>query len=244
MEINNNLTKFIKTSNKGNNNLDLVSRIIEAKKATRNIFNYNIAKNIKERKIRYMQKEENPYKAYYIITQLKNVNTSESIENKFDISEVDPIYQVLLSDSTIQNPFIINSELIKIINKYTRDYSSREAKAKAIFYWIEENISYGDSHKQYGYRNTVEVLANKQGVCGEMVFLYITMSRSVNLRSNYVSVEIDCTGKRVNHACAVVETERGKVFVDPAYHTYDIQHKKVYICSDREVIERYNQWRL
>ena len=150
---------------------------------------------------------------------------------------------VFVNDKSIQNPFVISKELVKIIKKETRYLSTSEDKAKAIFNWIERNIDYGERKKYYGYSNTEEVLRNREGVCGEMAFLYITMARSINLKSSYVSVSKDCYRERVQHACAIVDIGHRDVLVDPAYHAYDVKHEKFKILSDAEVISRFNQWR-
>jgi len=76
-----------------------------------------------------------------------------------------------------------------------------------------------------------------------MAFLYITMARSVNLRASYVSVTRDCHRKKVHHACAMVHTLSRDIMVDPAYHTFGIEHKEYKVLTDMDVLERFNQWR-
>ena len=128
-----------------------------------------------------------------------------------------------------------------------------------VFDWMESNVGYDDS-KYYnltsgfirklgifgdeaGYRNSQEVLDDEEGICGELAFLYVTMARSVGLESNVAQVDIDKFSDKVNHACAVVKADGKRIFVDPAYDTFDIHHKKIEILSDKDVIERYKRWR-
>jgi hypothetical protein len=160
-----------------------------------------------------------------------------------DLSDINPNYNLTLTDDSIDNPFIINSELVRAIRDYTKDCETNEAKARAIFDWIETNIEYGHSNPEKTYGNTRDVLINKKGICGEMAFLDITMNRSVNLRSSFVYVMVDNRGKRVEHACALVEVEGGNILVDPAYHTYDIHHQKWEVLSDAKITQMYNAWR-
>ena len=134
-----------------------------------------------------------------------------------------------------------NSELVRIIRAATKDLTSKEAKARIIYDWIEQNIEYGKIDGRAGYIDSKEVLSYRRGICAEMAFLYIAMARSVGLKSNFVSVDRDYKGKRVSHACAVVETERGLVFVDPAYHTYDVKHKKYQIWRDMDIINMFRR---
>jgi hypothetical protein len=165
-------------------------------------------------------------------------------EPVLDVSKIDNGYRVLVNDESIQNPFIISSGLVKTIRRYTKNCNSQEETARAIFDWMQQNIQYGDSKRKNGYKNSEEVINQGQGVCGEMAFLYITMARCCGLKSAYVSVEEDSRGKKVHHACAVVDVGYRDLFVDPAYHSYDVNHQKFKVLTDAEVLVRFNQWRV
>jgi len=159
-----------------------------------------------------------------------------------DISKINNSYDIYINDESIINPFVISSSLVKIIKNHTRNAQTKESKAKSVYHWMSENINYGGNRRQNGYRNSKEVLVTKEGVCGEMTFLYIAMTRCIGLRSAYVSVRRDMTGRNVTHACAVVDVGRD-VYVDVAYNTYNIKHLKQRILCDAEVIRRFNYWR-
>ncbi|MBT5023141.1 transglutaminase domain-containing protein [Candidatus Woesearchaeota archaeon] len=158
-----------------------------------------------------------------------------------DVGEIRDEYQLLVNDESVRNPFIVSSGLVDIIRNETKNLNSNEKKARRIYDWIEKNIEYGKGLKKYS--NSEEVINQRRGVCGEMAFVYVTMARCIGLKSSYVSVRRDYSGKKVHHACAVVRTERGNIFVDPAYHTYDVKHKDYEVLNDVEVLERFNQWR-
>ncbi len=158
-----------------------------------------------------------------------------------DPTQVDGSYNILITDHSIQSPFMINADLIRIIRANTRQSFSKEQRAKAIYDWIEHNIEYGKIGDPKSYINSGDVLNQKRGICAEMAFLYIAMARSVGLRSNFVSVDKDYRKKRVNHACAAVELEgrlmqENPVLVDPAYHIYDAQHRKYRVWQDKEIM--------
>ena len=177
-----------------------------------------------------------------VIYKLKEDYRREQ-EPVLDVSDIDENYNVLVNDESIQNPFIISSGLVRTIRKHARKYQGAEAKARAIFDWIERNIEYGTSKRTNGYKNTKEVLRHKEGVCGEMAFVYITMARCCGLRSAYVSVDVDCRGEDVCHACAIVDVGYRDILVDPAYHAFDVKHRKYEVLTDSGVLERFNQWR-
>ena len=187
--------------------------------------------NNSSKNILYFIKKENKIK--YLESKLKGAISLDIIEQNYNIS---------ISDNSVDNPFLINSELIKIIHEHTKDKKDDFSKARAIFDWVEQNIEYGTRKLINGYRNSKEVLLLKEGICGEMAYLYITMARSLGLKSNYVSVSVDNRGKKVSHGCASVRMNR-HILVDPAYHTFDIKHSRYRIISDREAIQNYKSWR-
>lgn len=165
-------------------------------------------------------------------------------DDKLKVGEIDGNYQIVITERCVENPFVIDSELVKIIKKHTRKCTTDYDKARAIFDWFEENIQYGDRKRNgHKYRNSEEVLETKEGVCGEMAYLYVAMSRVVGLKSNYVSVRRDCHGKKVHHGCAIVDTESGSVLVDPAYHIFDVQHSDYDSISDEKAINQFKEWR-
>lgn len=152
-------------------------------------------------------------------------------------------YNVLISDATIDSPFTINGQLIGIVRSLVSRSQSREQKARKIYRWVENNIEYGKIGGNEQYIDSSDVLKHKTGICAEMAFLYTAMARSVGLKSNFVSVEIDCYGKSVRHACSSVETERGRILADPAYHQYDARHQKFKIWEDCEITNTFQHLR-
>ncbi len=144
-------------------------------------------------------------------------------------------------------PFQVNQQIVDAAQKIVAGKSFPEEKARAIFDWFEKNIAYGKSarkHHKKGYRHSAEVFTDKEGVCGEMAVLYVAMARAVGLESNYVSVDVDYKGENVCHACAAVKLVGKFILVDPAYHTFDILHRKFSILNDIQAIPHFKSMRV
>ncbi|RMF55689.1 transglutaminase domain-containing protein [Candidatus Woesearchaeota archaeon] len=180
-----------------------------------------------------------------ISTIKREKRETEEVDNpSLDVSAIDSQYTVVLTEKDHYNPFIINEELVRIIRKHTRNCATDLEKARAIYDWIHDNIKYGEIRGKFRYNNSEEVLHAKKGLCGEMAFLYTTMARSVGLTSNIVLVDRDDRWKKVMHACSVVYIDGREILVDPAYNKFDIHHKRYKILSDREVMEKFREWRV
>jgi hypothetical protein len=186
---------------------------------------------------------ENNNRNTYLIEKIKKEYKKISSVPYFNLNNITEGYNVLLADKSIENPFIINSELVKIIKDYTADIKNDEEKSKRIFSWIHQNIDYDNLRNNNRYQNSKETLERKLGICGEMAFLYITMARAAGLRSKYVSVKVDCDNKKVNHGCAVVYIQNNPILVDPAYNKFDIHHRKYKILNDNEITKNFVYWR-
>lgn len=178
-----------------------------------------------------------------VVSDIKHKQKERLDETKLNLSSIGDNYYIYINDNSVLNPFGLDANVLKTINREIRDCYGLESKARKFFDWFQQNIKYGDSKKWAGYSTGQEVFRNKEGVCGEMAFLYVTMARSIGLKSDYVSVRKDDSGKKVKHACAGVEVERGYILVDPAYHTFDIKHKKYRIMADQEIMEIFEHWR-
>jgi transglutaminase-like putative cysteine protease len=179
----------------------------------------------------------------FIITQIKDGYSKTKNNTSMDVSSVRRKYQIIINDGTIVSPFVISSELAAVINTHTKGLHSDEAKAKAIFDWMENNIEYGNSKRMYGYSTAKETLHNRQGICGELAFLYCAMGRNVGLQADFVRVYVDFLGKKVDHGCAMVDFGYETMLVDPAYHQYGINHLEFRKMSDVEVNKCFEQWR-
>jgi len=177
---------------------------------------------------------------------------NKNLVNPVKISGMESIrsdeYEIALIDKCfdLKMPFILNKGIVDVVEGLVENKLDRRTSAKKIFNWMVSNISYGRRKLgNRGYRNSVEVFDDCEGVCGEMAMLYLVMIRTAGIRGSYAHVDVDQTGKAVNHACAMIDVEGaygGITFVDPAYKTYDIRHKTVKPLTDFEIFKTFNQW--
>ena len=165
-----------------------------------------------------------------IIEKQKDSPSNVQISAKIDPKK----YDIVVVERSSENPFQISTQLVQIAVRKANKKRTDKAKAKAIFDWVHVNIKYGETTRpnRIGYRDSIETKVSKEGVCGEMAFLYVAMARVVGLRSSFVIVDRDYTGKKVNHACAAVFINNRMILADPAYHTFDIAHKKYKVMND------------
>ena len=148
-----------------------------------------------------------------------------------------------LSVTEEDDPFCLSPEMITLLEEIP-PFPSARSRAYRLYTTLESRITYGEERRErgIGYRNGEEVLRDREGICGEMSFLYVTMARCLGLRASYVSVRKDHEGRNVHHACAGFY-DRRLVLVDIAYHRFDITHRTYTINSDKEAKEKYQQWR-
>lgn len=179
-----------------------------------------------------------------VISNIRQRYKQKQEHTKLNLNSIRNDYYVYINDDSVLNPFGLDAQVLATIKNETKDCYGRESKAKKLFDWFEDNIKYGNNKRITGYSTGQEVFRNKEGVCGEMAFLYVTMARGLGLKANYVSVKKDYERKKVNHACAGVDVERGFILVDPAYDTFDIKHKKYIIKTDKEIMEIFEGWRI
>ena len=147
-----------------------------------------------------------------------------------------------LLDDSVKVPYVVDKKVESLAKTITANSKSERQKAVDIFDWIDNHIQYDKSNK-VKYRNSAEVLKDMAGICGSESFLYIVLARLNGLKAQSVEVTKDYHGKKVHHGCAVVEVKNKKILVDPAYHMFDIHHKKYRILSDAEMLKLYQEWR-
>lgn len=154
-------------------------------------------------------------------------------------------YSYVITEDRNQ-PFQLTEQILETAKQIVEGKFTDEEKAWALYQWVESNISYGDHGRaryQKGYRHAAEVFADREGVCGEMAILYVSMARAVGLLANYASVDRDNKGAKVKHACAALQLSGKQVLVDPAYHTFDIKHLGYQVLSDQEAVPHFKRFR-
>ena len=157
-------------------------------------------------------------------------------------------YEIALIDKGFEYkmPFVLSNEITNTVRRIYKPELSQEENSKELFEWCIENIKYGDNKRgRKGYRNSLEVFNDKEGVCGEMAALYVVMSRTIGINGSFAHVRRDNKNKSVHHACAMIDVpgKYGPVtLVDPAYRTYDIKHESFEPMTDFEIYQTYKSW--
>ncbi len=142
----------------------------------------------------------------------------------------------LVSFSDENDPFAIPEHVVGYLRSLVKNKESDIEKAKAIFDWMQKDIECGNLDGRYKSAN--DVLKSGSGVCGERAFLYVTAARSVGLKSGFVVVNETEDGRN-NHACASVDINGKIILVDPAYHKFDVHHRKYEIKNDSVIRETF-----
>lgn len=155
-------------------------------------------------------------------------------------------YHLSMLDSSVPCPVALHltSDLLQMINTEIGKQQDEFCKAHALFDWMEQHVNYDHDKPHNTYRTANEVLLFGKGVCGEMAYLYIAMSRLAGMISKYVEVDKDFYGNDVSHACAVVYPDGREIFVDPAYHQFDVRHRSYKILPDKEMFKHFLDMRM
>ncbi len=79
-------------------------------------------------------------------------------------------------DRRVKVPFKITEEMFETVKAATENCTTDEEKAKALFDFLKSVIKYGEEQRGIvGYRDAIEVWTTKEGVCGEMSYLFISL---------------------------------------------------------------------
>jgi len=151
-------------------------------------------------------------------------------------------YSLSLFDNSLPSMYGLTPDLVSTLDEI-RTKKSHSQIAQELYALFRGQIKYGSQKKAQGYASAKQVWRNKEGVCGEMSYLYVSAARYCGLRSSYVSVTEDYSGESVHHACAAVWVPK-MTLVDIAYNTYDIIHNSFSLRSDREVLHLYELWKV
>ena len=159
-------------------------------------------------------------------------------------------FGLVIVEKDAPNPFRITPEMTAIADRCVAGKPNLEDRARAIFDWMEQNITYGQKKRGgVGYRRSDEVIKTGEGVCGEDTYPYIVMLRYSGLQARFAVVDRDCFGKKVSHACARVLSPR-EFSSDVAYHLFDVgkesrngDHQEIKVITDEEAVRMFESWR-
>ncbi|MBI2448518.1 transglutaminase domain-containing protein [Candidatus Microgenomates bacterium] len=181
------------------------------------------------------------------LDEIKRQASLRSFEAQGDILQIVSgivfkiIFEEIIPDVK-SHPFIISKKGRDLAKKIVGKEKSPREKARLIFNWMQENISYDHeySYRKEGYHTAEEVLRKGKGVCGEQAYLFIVLVRSVGVKAQYVTVDRDCYDKKVTHACAMIDVP-SPILVDPAYHIFDVKHAVFCVVSDSDLKGRHGR---
>jgi hypothetical protein len=178
--------------------------------------------------------------------QIREYRIQTFISSLYEIrSGIEKDYQLVVVENDFNVPFKVTDSIKENVIELIKGKDSEVEKAKAIFNWFMGNIKYGEEMKEKkgaGYFDSIEVFTHKEGICGEMAILYITMARVAGMKVNYISVSKDYKGKEVSHACAGVYINDQLILVDPAYRQFDIKHQEYKLINDEDFYKRFKKW--
>jgi len=115
-------------------------------------------------------------------------------------------------------------------------------RAKTIYDWVAQNIEYDYDRLKAVNAGTErpvlhpgEVLEKRKGICSDMAYLYVTLSRQFGLQAQYARVTTkDHNGKTAYHACAIVMLDGKGVQVDPTHKIFEAHHQEY--CIEEPVV--------
>lgn len=114
--------------------------------------------------------------------------------------------------------------------------------ARGVFDWAVQNIKYQDSHDLSHYKTGRETFISKSAVCGEMAIFLNALLKYKAFNPNYIHVDVDYRGEKVNHACSSIEVNGKPILIDVAYKQFDVSHQRWNKVSDNELINNMIAW--
>ncbi len=143
--------------------------------------------------------------------------------------------------SLVTNPLACTKEMTRFARTLVKGSVGEEQKARRLFDSVAARLdpSIGDSTRTA--RETFAAWDDRSTsfTCQEYAFLYIALARAVGLNSFYVTIEQDCYGRTVPHACAGVFIKNQLLLVDPLYSWFGAPHKSFTVQNDIQTVALY-----
>lgn len=138
-------------------------------------------------------------------------------------------------DQFAKQPFKEIKDLPTLSSKLTKDFSTKEEKARAIFTWITQNINYDvDQLLSNQPEETIDLIANRalknrKGVCMHYAMLFDTLAKAANLNTHYITgYARESNGQLANsaHAWVGIEIDNNFYVIDPTWAAGYIMNKQ------------------
>lgn len=113
---------------------------------------------------------------------------------------------------------------------------------RKVFDWTKHNIDYQKTHGLDHYKTAREVFSTKSGICGEMSIFVNSLLKYKGLTPDYVHVDVDMNGKKVNHACSGIKIKGSYYLLDVPYNQFDAKHQRWNIVTDDDLILNMTEW--
>lgn len=136
-------------------------------------------------------------------------------------------------------------EFTKLMNE---NVNSLEEVVNNIFKWFDNHIQYSRLKQPYFplQRNDLEVLALKEGTCGDYSNLIVSVLLNMDLDAKYAYLGKDCYGDEQDHICAAVVVDGKEILIDGTlpyrkWHGYDCKHQEYEIYSPNEFESKFKK---
>jgi hypothetical protein len=135
-------------------------------------------------------------------------------------------------------------DLPRLSSKLTKDYTTDEEKARAIFIWITSNINY--DIQQLLSKQPVETtdlianraLKNRKGVCMHYAMLFDTLAKAANLKTHYITgYARESNGELARSAHAWIG-----INIDNQYYVIDPTWASGYVLENRYIKQLENKY--
>ncbi|SHK10738.1 Transglutaminase-like superfamily protein [Caminicella sporogenes DSM 14501] len=154
-------------------------------------------------------------------TPIDKNNTSEYIMQFSVINTSNKQIRYLIPSRFVEK----NDEIIKLAEEITKNDINEYDKAKSIFKWIAENITYDIYANTEKPRSAVETLRDKKGDCDEISYLYAALLRALDIPAKLVSGKI----QKDFHVWNEVKINGKWIIVDCTWGSGYISDNKTYI---------------
>ncbi|WP_299547017.1 transglutaminase-like domain-containing protein [Seonamhaeicola sp.] len=178
----------------------------------------------------------------------KSYNLSEHLKQVFNI-EVDHNTMDEKYKSPIQNKAnIFNVFYLTVPMKLLAENLLFDAKKDLptfivlLFDWSIKNLSYDKAHDISHYKNARDVFNTRRGVCGELTIFFNAMCKYAAIKADYVHIDIDLNGQKVNHACSGINLNGDYQLIDVSYRLLKGAHRQWNPISNEQLMQNLGQW--
>lgn len=144
---------------------------------------------------------------------------------------------------TEYNLFYLTTEMkILACSLIRQAQGSQNNLIKLLYNWSLENLEFESEHNLTHYKYARHIFQERKGICGELTIFFIAMLRYASIEAEYVHVEIDQKGQKVNHACVGVNINSNYFLVDIAYKSINANHRQWQPLGFSTLLKNVSEW--